>query len=109
MYPCKSHPKDHELPRAFPIFCDNAMRSYGFILENKGKQVFANEKGRYRHQPPCEVRTTLALVGALALDVTGLLALVAHLFATGGLLRAVARKVASLATVVALGALDAVP
>lgn len=47
-------------------------------------------------------------VGALGLDVTGLLALVADLLAATGVLRAVAGEVARLAAVVALGAVDAV-
>lgn len=46
--------------------------------------------------------------GALGLDVAGLLALVADLLAGGGALGAVAREVAVLAAVVALGAVDAV-
>jgi hypothetical protein len=48
-------------------------------------------------------------VGALSLDVTSLLALVADLLTSGGLLGAVARVVAGLATVVALHAVDALP
>jgi hypothetical protein len=51
---------------------------------------------------------TLALVRALALNVASLLALVAHLLATGRLLGAVTGEVTSLAAVVALGALDTV-
>lgn len=54
-------------------------------------------------------RTSLPrhLVGALRLDVSRLLALVANLLATSGLLGAVARVVARLATVVAAHAVDA--
>lgn len=48
------------------------------------------------------------VVGALSLDVSGLLALVAHLLASGRALGAVAREVAGLATVVALAAVHAV-
>ena len=47
------------------------------------------------------------LVGALGLDVTALLALVADLLATSRLLGAVTRVVAGLAAVVALHAVDA--
>lgn len=47
------------------------------------------------------------VVGASSLDVAGLLALVANLFATGGLLGAVARVVTRLAAVVAPHAVDA--
>lgn len=47
-------------------------------------------------------------IGALSLDVTGLLALVADLFSGRRTLGAVAREVAGLATVVALGAVDTV-
>jgi hypothetical protein len=46
-------------------------------------------------------------VGALRLDVSRLLALVANLLATSGLLGAVARVVARLAAVVAAHAVDA--
>ena len=46
--------------------------------------------------------------GALGLDVARLLTLVADLLAGGGALGAVTRKVAVLAAVVALGAVDAV-
>lgn len=48
------------------------------------------------------------VVGALGLDVSGLLALVADLLAAGRLLRAIAGEVAVLAAVVALGAIGAV-
>lgn len=53
-------------------------------------------------------RTILAtlVVGALSLDVTGLLALVADLVTTSGLLGAVSGVVARLAAVVALHAVD---
>lgn len=47
------------------------------------------------------------VVGASSLDVAGLLALVANLLATGGLLGAVTRVVARLATVVAAHAVNA--
>ena len=47
------------------------------------------------------------VVGALSLDVSGLLALVADLLATSSLLGAVTGVVARLATVVALHAVDA--
>lgn len=49
----------------------------------------------------------MTLVGAGALDVAGLLAAVAHTL-SGGLLRAVAGKMANLAAVVALLSLGAV-
>lgn len=48
------------------------------------------------------------VVGAVGLDVAGLLALVADLLARGRGLGAVAREVAGLATVVALAAVNAV-
>lgn len=47
-------------------------------------------------------------VGALRLNVARLLTLVANFLATAGILRAVAREVSTLTTVVALGAIDAV-
>lgn len=50
--------------------------------------------------------TANLVVGASGLDVTGLLALVADLLATSGLLGAVAGVVTGLATVVALHAVD---
>jgi hypothetical protein len=49
----------------------------------------------------------ILLVGALRLDMSCLLALVADLLSSGGFLRTVARVVARLATVVALHAIDA--
>jgi hypothetical protein len=48
------------------------------------------------------------VVGALSLNVTRLLALIADLLATGGALGAVAREVAVLAAVVTLAAVDTV-
>lgn len=51
-------------------------------------------------------QATVLVSGALRLDVSGLLALVADLLAASRLLRAVAGVVAGLATVVALHAVD---
>jgi hypothetical protein len=56
-----------------------------------------------------EVNTVQHLsAGALGLDVAGLLALVADLLATAGVLGAVTGEVTGLAAVVALGAVDTV-
>jgi hypothetical protein len=51
-------------------------------------------------------QATVLVTGALRLDVSGLLALVADLLAASGLLRAITGVVAGLATVVALHAVD---
>ena len=51
-------------------------------------------------------RVAILVVGALSLDVSSLLALVADLLTTSGLLGAVTRVVARLAAVVALHAVD---
>lgn len=119
MYPCKSQPEDLERPKSFSdIFCDNAMRSYGSfheVTKEKETRIFVWPETREKRTIPkstsCHQRAdddTSLGVGALALDVAGLLALVAHLLAASGLLRAIAGEVTGLAAVVALGALDAV-
>lgn len=59
------------------------------------------------HRESGRTRVAILVVGALSLDVTSLLALVADLLATSRLLGAVAGVVTRLATVVALHAVDA--
>lgn len=81
--------------------------------DRQGKTTFGQHGRRIpEKQPPaqCERHPTSHHldVGALALDVSSLLALVAHLLAASGLLRAITGEVTGLATVVALGTLDAV-
>lgn len=61
----------------------------------------------FSHHESGRTRVAILVVGALSLDVTRLLALVADLLATSGLLGAVAGVVAGLAAVVALHAVDA--
>ena len=83
-------------------FCQNAVKE----LRNKSS-VGINESPRPpRLSRDAESRATILVAGALRLDVSRLLALVADLLTTSGLLGAVAGVVARLATVVALHAVD---
>lgn len=83
-------------------FCQNAVKELG----NKSS-VGINESPRPpRLSRDAESRATILVAGALRLDVSRLLALVADLLTTSGLLGAVAGVVARLATVVALHAVD---
>ena len=75
-----------ELPRQLPL-----------------RRIASTKENHSRPFEPVRAR----LVGALGLHVAGLLALVANLLASSGLLRAVAGVVTRLATVVALHAVDA--
>lgn len=70
----------------------------------------AIRRGYHAAATPTSSPEDLLLVGALRLDVSDLLALVANLFASRGrLLGAVARVMARLAAIVALHAVDAFP
>jgi hypothetical protein len=78
---------------------------------NKENKIVRGYQGvatsTFSHRESGRTRVAILVVGALSLDVTRLLALVADLLATSGLLGAVAGVVARLATVVALHAIDA--
>lgn len=93
---------------SFQAKCDDELLSDA--EEPKDRKRFVVGIMELPRQPPLSrstKRTIFAsLVGALGLNVTSLLALVADLLATSGLLGAVSGVMAGLATVVALHAVD---
>lgn len=83
-------------------FCGNAIRELGKYRPwvSTGRHVLLASVVMLRN------RVTILVAGALRLDVSRLLALVADLLTTSGLLGAVTGVVARLAAVVALHAVD---
>ena len=99
----KVRSRSDRLPRGAP----SSPQSRDFVLQQMRKVCLVTDKEVVQRRPSDRGRGGL-VVGALSLDVTRLLALVADLLAVARVLGAVPRVVAVLATVVALAALETV-